>query len=286
MARSADFNPPTARAAEGSRTLAEPSWANFTPREVVLALIGAATMEVALATVLVAYGSNDLRVRAVEPPKAVEVPIAVQPVVDDLPLLKLGGRKMKSKLPDMWKKNPPVQRFEEASAPSEKAADSPEAIPTSHLVAADASAPPPDAEVAKEVDQVLLDAGPQDAGAMVSGEGSPDGVKEGTETDPLKARVVSQYLGKIMGWFNNRFVQPAVACPELAGLSASVAVQIGQDRTIASYTVVRASGNAVFDAQVTKTMSSAIGQELPPPPPLYPDILGQTVHPRFQGRCP
>jgi len=26
-----------------------------------------------------------------------------------------------------------------------------------------------------------------------------------------------------------------------------------------------------------------VGQQLPPPPPLYPDILGSTVHPSFSG---
>jgi hypothetical protein len=30
-------------------------------------------------------------------------------------------------------------------------------------------------------------------------------------------------------------------------------------------------------------MDNAVGQELPPPPPLYPDILGSTVTPRFSG---
>ena len=90
----------------------------------------------------------------------------------------------------MWKKQPPVQRFEERSAPSALAEKTPEAIPTSKLALADAAAPPPDAEVGKEVDQELLDAGP-DAAPTVEGEGAADGVKEGTETDPLKARAKS-----------------------------------------------------------------------------------------------
>ncbi len=37
-----------------------------------------------------------------------EIPIAVKPVMDDLPLLKLGGKKMRPKLPDMWKKQAPI----------------------------------------------------------------------------------------------------------------------------------------------------------------------------------
>ena len=77
-----------------------------------------------------------------------EIPINVKPVMDELPLLKLGGKK-KAKLPDMWKKQAPVQRFEESSAPSAKASKSPEAIPSSKLAPIDASAPPPDAETAR-----------------------------------------------------------------------------------------------------------------------------------------
>jgi hypothetical protein len=206
------------------------------------------------------------------------------PVLDDAPLLKLGGKKVKTKLPEMWKKQPPVQRFQESSAPSMQAKKTPDAIPTSALAKPDAEAPPPDAEVAKEVDQTLLDAGP-DAAPTAEGEGAADGVKEGTEADPLKARAVSQYKAKITAWFNARFSQPEIPCEELKQLSAGVAANIGGDRSVTGFSVTRASGNATFDAKVQSTMQGTVGQELPPPPPLYPDILGTVFSVRFSGQC-
>jgi hypothetical protein len=260
--------------------------AAFSPQEVLLAGLLAGAIEMGLFLLLVIAGENALKVRPATEPEPAPVPIKVMPVLDDAPLLKLGGKKVKTKLPEMWKKQPPVQRFQESSAPSMQAKKTPDAIPTSALAKPDAEAPPPDAEVAKEVDQTLLDAGP-DAAPTAEGEGAADGVKEGTETDPLKARAVSQYFGKIQGWFNARFTQPEIPCEELKQLSAGVSATVSGDRTVASFSVVRPSGNATFDAKVQSTMQGTIGQELPPPPPLYPDILGTTLPPlRFSGKCP
>lgn len=255
----------------------------FAPSELFLAGAVAALIEMALLVLVIWAGENTTQIKAKEPEPPPPMPIKVKPVLDELPLLKLGGRKVKTKLPEMWKKQPPVQRFQESSAPSQHASKSPDAIPTSALAKLDASAPPPDAETAKEVDQLLLDAGP-DAAPTVEGEGAADGVKEGTEADPLKARAVSQYMAKILSWFNARFTPPAgeIPCDELRGLRSSVLVNVGGDRTVTGFSA-RPSGNAIFDARVQKVMQGAVGAELPPPPPLYPDILGSVVNPVFSG---
>ncbi|HEX9621663.1 MAG TPA: energy transducer TonB, partial [Polyangiaceae bacterium] len=241
----------------------------FSGGEVTLAFVVALSVQVSFFVLLYATGRGDAVVKAKEDAQPEAIPIAVKPVLDELPLLRLGGKKVRPKLPDMWKKQAPVQRFEERSAPSPMAEKTPDAIPTSKLAELDAAAPPPDAEVAKEVDQELLDAAP-DAEPTVEGEGSPDGVKEGTETDPLKARAASQYLSKIMGWFNARFRPPIgeIPCEELKALSAGVAVRVGADRSVAGYTITSPSGNANFDTKVRATMDGIIGQQLPPPPPL------------------
>jgi hypothetical protein len=259
--------------------------AAFSPQEVLLAGLLAGAIEMGLFLLFIIAGENAMKVRPaalVEPPA---VPMKVTPVLDDAPLLKLGGKKVKTKLPDMWRKNPPVQRFQEASAPSPKAKKTPDAIPTSALAKPDAEAPPPDAEVAKEVDQTLLDAGP-DAESPAEGEGAADGVKEGTETDPLKARAVSQYRLKIIGWFNARFAQPEIPCEELKALSSAIVASVGGDRRVAGFSITRPSGNATFDAKVQSTMQGTVGEELPPPPPLYPDILSSSVSLTFRGQCP
>ena len=261
----------------------------FTPLQWSAALLAAGGIEILFLVVLVAAG-NTARVKADEEPPQKEQPIAVKPVMDDLPLLKLGSnKKLRPKLPEMWKKNPPVQRFEESSAPSADAKNSPDAIPTSQLAKLDAQAPPPDAELAKQVDQLLLDAGPDAAPLDLKEEGAADGIKEGTEADPLKARAVSQYQAKIQAWFSARFRPPCADLPagEIDKLITAVRANVGPSREVTSYTVVRPSGNAAFDAKVKATMDGVIGQELPPPPPLYPDILNTVVQPQFSARsCP
>src|SRR5688572_4978808 len=222
----------------------------FKPREVALALLLAFLVEAAilLLWIYAGAGSTHVKAEALEAPR--EVPIKVKPVMDELPLLKLGGKK-KAKLPDMWKKQAPVQRFEESSAPSAKADKNPATLPSSKLTPLDASAPPPDAETAKQVDQTLTDAAP-DAAPTVEGEGTADGVKEGTEADPLKARAISAYHAKLQSWFNARFRPPSegAPCAELKKMSASVVVNVSADRSVGGYSIVRPSGNGAFDSSV------------------------------------
>jgi hypothetical protein len=256
----------------------------YKAREIALAVLLAFLVEAGILLLWIYAGAGSAQVTAAEVEAPREIPISVKPVVDETPLLKLGGKK-KAKLPDMWKKQAPVQRFEETSAPSAKASKSPESIPSSKLTPIDASAPPPDAEVAKQVDQTLTDAAP-DAAPTVEGEGSADGVKEGTEADPLKARAVSAYYGKLQGWFNARFRPPTegAPCAELKKLGASVVVTVGGDRSVAGYSLVKPSGNADFDGRVRSMLDGARGELLPPPPPLYPDILGQSLPLRLTGQ--
>lgn len=257
----------------------------FLPQELALALFFAAAVEVGLVGLLVFAGQNRAKVVTHEDTVKEEVSIAVKPVMDDLPLLKLGSKKVKAKLPDMWTKQAPVQRFEEASAPSEKAAKTPAAIPTTPLAKADAAPPPPDAALAKEVDQPLTDAGPKPE-ANLPTEGAADGVKEGTETDPLKARAANLYRAKLLAWFQARFQAPGnLPCAVVHGLLASASVSVGPDRTITSATMGRASNNPDFDGRVKTALDNFVGQQLPPPPPLYPDLSpGTSLQPSFSGK--
>jgi hypothetical protein len=255
-------------------------------REIALAALLAFLVEAGMTLLWIYAGAGSAHVNAAPIEEPREIPISVKPVMDDLPLLKLGGKK--AKLPDMWKKQAPVQRFEESSAPSAKAEKTPAALPTSKLAPLDASAPPPDAEVAKQVDQTLTDAAPS-AAPTVQGEGSPDGVKEGTETDPLKARAVSAYRAKLSAWFDARFQPPAAPadpaeCKELQKRSSSVTVSVGANRTVAGYAVGRPSGDSAFDERVRTMLDGTRGEELPPPPPLYPDILNESLSVRLSGQ--
>ncbi len=255
----------------------------FSHAEITLAALLALSVELGVFTLFVLAGENDLIVRAAEPPPPAEVPIAVTPVLDELPLLKLGGKKLKPKLPDMWKKNPPVQRFEEASAPSPLAEKTPEAIPTSKLAERDAQAPPPDAEIAKEVDEMLPDAGP-DAEVTVEGPGAPGGVEEGTEVDPLKARQMSIYEATLIRWFRSRFTNPDLPEEELRGLRATVRFEIGAGRTVGGWHMVNPSGNGVFDAHVKRIMDGTLGSTLPRPPEALGDVTGKAYNATFVPR--
>jgi len=259
----------------------------FLPQELALSLFLAAAVEGGLVGLIVLAGQSRAQVAAHEAPPPEEVPIAVNPVLDDLPLLKLGSKKVKAKLPDMWKKLAPVQRFEQTSAPSAKAEKTPAAIPTTPLAKPDAPAPPPDAGIAKVVDQPLIDAAPPPKEeANLPTEGAADGVKEGTETDPLKARAANLYAAKLIGWFQVRFQRPTdLPCDVVHALSASAQITVGPDRTITSFTFSRPSNNAEFDAKVKASLEAVVGQELPPPPPLYPDLKPSSVlTPTFSGK--
>jgi outer membrane biosynthesis protein TonB len=260
----------------------------FAPVEIALAAGLTAVIQLGFFLLLAVAGAADARIDAKEEPPPRETPMAVKPVLDDLPLLKLGGKKMKPKLPDMWKKQPPIpiERFEEKSAPSPDAKDDPKAIPTSELAKADAQAPPPDAEVAKQVDQEISDAGPRpDAQLVAEGEGAADGVKEGTETDPLKARAVSLYRAKIIGWFNAKFHVPVgqIPCDELKKLSSRAVANVSPDGIVTGFSVSSQSGNAVFDARVQAALQSATGQQVPPPPSMYPEVLPPSISLNFLG---
>ena len=258
---------------------------SFLPSEIVLA-VGLATIVEGGLFILLATAKNQAQVHANEQKPPEPEPIEVKPVLDDVPLLKLGSKKVRAKLPDMWVKKPPIQRYEAASAPSPKAEPVPEKIPDTPLPKPNAEPPPPDASIAKKVEETpKVDAGAPKRPQNLAQEGAEDGVKEGTETDPLKAFAVSQYRIKISSWFNARFKRPTgeIPCDVLKTLRASVSASVGGERTVVSYSIVKPSGNAVFDERVKATLEGIVSgaAELPPPPPNYPDILGTSISVAF-----
>jgi len=258
---------------------------SFLPSEIVFAAGFAVIIESALC-ILVATATGGPRIHAKEQALPDPEPIAVNPVMDDVPLLKLGSKRQRAKLPDMWVKKPPIKRYEGASAPSPKAEATPDKIPDTPLVKPNAEPPPPDAAIAKKVEEVpKTDAAAPKHPQNLAQEGAEDGVKEGTETDPLKAFAVGQYRIKISSWFNARFKRPTgeIPCDELKKLRAAVAASVGGERTVTGYSLVRASGNPIFDARVKATLDGIVSgaAELPPPPPNYPDILGTSISVAF-----
>jgi hypothetical protein len=114
-------------------------------------------------------------------------------------------------------------------------------------------------------------------------------VKEGTEADPLKARAASAYTAKILAWYNARFHPPEApedkaACEQMKKLVARSVVTIAGDRTVSGYSFTGPTGNAAFDERVRAALDSARGETLPPPPPLYPDLLNASLPIGFSGQ--
>jgi hypothetical protein len=213
------------------------------------------------------------------------ISVAITPVVNDLPLLKLGGKPKPGQLPDMWKKKPPPKAVktsqneaENAITPSTKASDDVSSIPDGAVT--EAAVAPTDAEVVGAADPNLADAPPSDVDPNLNGPGSAAGSELGTETDPLKAQAVDQYRAELVAWFQARFnIRGKIPFDVLKSLSAHVVAQIGGDRKVSGWSLTNGSGNDVFDATVKSTMDGIVasGAVLPPPPPAYPDILKSSL---------
>ena len=246
-----------------------------------------------VALLIVTQGAKGFVPRPEPPPR--EISIAVKPMLD-LPLLKKGGKPKANKLPDMWKPPKQIKRVEQpAKVPTPLAPKTPEAVPEKKEEEKEKKPPkpeekppPPDAPVARSVDEMVKQMQAEAADEKepnLPEEGAVDGVDEGTEKDPLKARAVDLYRLKLINWFKQGFLPPndQIDCSILKNLKVAVHAKVAPDGSVESYDLV-SSGDPVFDARVRQVMDARVGQKVPPPPPNYPDILDAVVHPTFQGK--
>jgi hypothetical protein len=250
---------------------------NYLPTEIAIGILVALLAQVGGLLLLKTGGGTGL-MADISDERARPMSVSITPVVDDLPLLKLGTQKQPGKLPDKWIAPRAVERTVPAAFPSPHAAPVPQAIPTVGVADAGQKPPTRDAEAVKQADLTLEvhEAGPAPVSTI---EGAPDGVKEGTETDPLKAHAVDLYKSTITRWFMARFaIKGKLPFDTLKTLRASVAINIGADRTVTGFTITKPSGNAAFDDEVRSSLQAVVssGAELPSPPPNYPDILKST----------
>lgn len=205
------------------------------------------------------------------------VSVAITPVPDDLPLLKLGGQQVPGKLPDMWQKpkaSPKEAKKEGESTPSTKA-------DTEHAPANPSDAGPP--SDAASLDPIAGDAATDPVSQTP---GSAAGSKMGTEADPLKAHAVDQYRAQLDAWFSARFhIRGKIPFEKLKTLKATVTIDVTPDRRVGGYDVFPGSGDDVFDDQLFRDLAKVqvSGAVLPPPPENYPDILGTKL--KLVFRC-
>jgi outer membrane biosynthesis protein TonB len=207
------------------------------------------------------------------------------------PVLKLGS-KTPTNLPSHWQRKRPVAaKSEPAALPSPQAEKTLEAIPKTHV---------PDASVAPNAVETATPEQPNTTAAADAGhvataastEGSEQGAANGTETDPLKARAADMYREQLIAWFAERFqIQGKIPFDDLKKLRANVQFTVTADRKVGNFSILKASGDPIFDGEVRATMTriQSTGAELPAPPPMYPDMLGQSRTINFQcnirSRC-
>lgn len=249
--------------------------AAFNSREIGVAAGFALLVEATIAGLLIFADASKSLVPEKEP-EVKEVPIAVQPVLDDLPILKQGVP-VKSKLPEMWRKPKPRPRYEDKTAASTKAEKTLEKPVEKELQKASKEVPPDDkAELAKKVEEQLEEQ-PDEKPAKSNELGAEDGDKDGTEVDPLKAFVLDQYRKRLTAWFKAGF-----SASDACDASVSVAALIGSDGTVTSFSVNGSSGNAAFDSRVQSHMQGKVGNQIPPPPPGYTGTISN-LSLRFSG---
>lgn len=261
----------------------------FSAGQIGAAAALATVIQGSLVVLLVISGAAGAFTPKPEPPPRV-MSIAVKPMLD-LPLLKKGGKPRQNKLPDMWK---PPQQIKRREAPKAVAPTTSKELPPAPKKEEekekkppkpDEKPPDPETPVAREVDETIKEVEKEVAPPNLPEEGAVDGVEEGTEKDPLKARAVDLYRLKLINWFKQGFSSPLdqIDCAILKDLRVAVNAQVAPDGTVLSYDLA-SSGNATFDARVKQVMDAKVGQKVPPPPPNYPDILDSVVHPTFQGK--
>jgi hypothetical protein len=257
-------------AAVAARQLPGVLGTDYRSTEVLVALFVALSVPV-WSVVILAVAELDMQADAPAITAGDAVPIRVTPVVDmDSPLLKLGGKKVKAKLPDRWVKPQLPTKIEERTAQvSTKAKDDVNDIPPEDLEVSDAGeAIAPDAEVA---DQVDMPEDNTDAGEEGSGGGHASGSKHGTETDPLKGRAANQYHDRILRFLKRGFSCPAVPAEVKKTCRPSASVSIAPDGTVTSFSF-NACGNEAIDGAARTAISGKVGQQIPPPPEKYKDL--------------
>lgn len=262
--------------------------AAFSSKEIGWSLLVAGGIQSALIVVMLAVDSGkSLVAEEAAPPK--EIPIAVKPLLDEIHLAKLGGKKVKNELPDKWRKPVPVKRQEAVSAPTETAEKTPEAIPESKPLEADSEEEPPkpEDEVVKEAPELPPDVQELKEEPKLQEEGFADGYEEGQETDKLKAMWVSRYRITIINWLRQGFNVGGLDCAEVEGKAAVAAVQVGPTGTVTGFTMTD-SGASSLDERARSAVNARVGEQLPPPPDNLDtsDVYNTTFSVKFNKKCP
>ncbi len=272
---------------------------DFRTAEIVTAALVALPIPfVAAFALAVSSAANSSDYPAID--RGAATPIRVRPVLDlESPNVKLGGGKVKVKMPKAWA-DPPAPTAPHEARVSTKAKDEVGAIPpkdmplaqpnTLEQPQASASAEP----VASSDSPPLEDAPPTTVGGSTDGPpgdtntaplgpGAPGGDPNGDpNADPKKRNAARRYLGRVVSWFTSRF---HAACQNLtpeerAKFRAVASVTLGADGTVLSFSLSK-SGNPEIDGAAERAMQSAQGQQVPPPPEDFPELRPNSTNVTF-----
>ena len=247
---------------------------DFLPAELVVATAVALPVPF-VAAIALALSSPAFSHGLPEIDRGAAVPMRVTPVLDlDSPTVKLGGGKMRAKMPKAWGDPPRPQAPANQAHVSTKAKDDPAAAPQKDMKVASAAASeaadagPPPASSASSAPEGADSSAPAGAGSA-----NGDASGKADKGDPLKLRAAKLYRGRIAGWFLGRFHAPCgnLSPEDKKRFRAVASVTIGGDGTVLGFSL-SPSGNADIDQAAEHAMQSAQGQQIPPPPEEYPDL--------------
>jgi hypothetical protein len=246
----------------------------FRPTDVVIAVVSTAGVQVALFLAFFSTSSSAIRAN-ISDDNARPIAVAITPV-SSVP----GPPHRVPRLPPAW------QRHARSAASAEPRA--------STKIARD-TAEPPDQTEAQEATKSVEPAPPttdnperQDHAPFDDAspfENSDDGASDGDDASGLKTRAINLYRLELVSWFMSKFeIRGKLPFDTLKNLRAVATVSVSTDHTVTGYRLAVESENAVFDEQVRSTLTKIreSGAPLPPPPPLYPELLGSSLSVSFK----
>ncbi len=251
----------------------------FRPTDVVIAVVSTAGVQVALFLAFFSTSSSAVRAN-ISDDNARPIAVAITPV-SSIP----GTPHHTGKIPRAWRRHPRSAASTEPSAPSHKIV--PETTKPPEPAETDETTKPAEPPPANSQDSeqpgppASDDASPFEE----SGEESGDGESDGDDANGLKTRAINIYRLELVAWFMSKFeIRGKLPFDTLKNLRAVAAVSVSPDHTVTGYRLAVESGNPVFDEQVRSTLTKIqeSGAPLPPPPPLYPELLGSTLSVSFK----
>jgi len=105
-------------------------------------------------------------------------------------------------------------------------------------------------------------------------EGDPEGLEEGTETE---ARAGDLYRGKLVAFFKRGWTVPTTL-GDTSALTTRASIEITPERRVGEFTIVKPSGEPLFDQSVEDRLNELKSLEttLPEPPPEVADQFSGT----------